>query len=132
MYEAFIGARMLIEARALAGQHPMPELQALPKLHEATDLVPGHPTEWAVNPNKRELLRRSADLQPVQVVVVSHPLCHFSQHAMRDIQSDPVLREVFLKHAKWLVPQSNRLDFDVIQQWNRRTPRRCSRTRSSR
>lgn len=122
MYEAFIGARMLIEARALAGQHPMPELEVLPKLHEAADLVPGQPTEWAVNPNKRELLRRSVDLQPVQVVVVSHPLCHFSQHAMRDIQADPVLREVFLKNAKWLAPQSNHLDLDVIQQWNRDHP----------
>jgi hypothetical protein len=122
MYEAFIGARMLTEARALAKQHPMPELEVLPELHEAADVVPGRPTEWVVDPNKRELLRKSVDLQSVQVVVVSHPLCHFSQRAMRDIQADPVLREIFLAKVKWMAPQSNHLDFDVIQQWNREHP----------
>jgi hypothetical protein len=122
MYEAFIGARMFTEARALTKQHQMPVFEVLPELHEAADLVPGHPTEWVVDPNARVLLRRNVDLQPAQVVVVSHPQCHFSQNAVRDIQADPVLRETFLEHAKWLAPQSNRLDFDVIQRWNREHP----------
>ena len=123
MYEAFVGARMLTEASALARQHPVPEMEVLPELHEAAGVVPGRPTEWVVNPNERELLLRNVDLsQPAQVVIVSHPLCHFSQAAMRDIQADPVLGEVFKAHAKWLAPQDNRIDFDVIQKWNRQHP----------
>lgn len=123
MYEVFIGSRMLTEARALARQHPMSELEVLPELHEAVDIVPGQPTEWIVNPNHRELLRRNADLHlPVQVVVVAHPLCHFSRAAVHDIEADPVLGEIFQKYAKWLAPQGSRIDFDVVQQWNRQHP----------
>lgn len=123
MHEAFIGARMLIEARKLEKQHPMAEFEVLPDVHEADHLVPGRPTEWSVNPDKRELRRNSVDMRSVHIVIVSHPLCHFSQSAMRDIQADPVLSEIFLDNAKWLAPQSNRIDFDVIQKWNREHPR---------
>jgi len=123
MYEAFIGARMLTEAQALARQHPMPELEVLPELHEAAGVVPGHPTEWVVNPSERELLRRNVDLhQSAQVVIVSHPLCHFSKAAMRDIQADPVLSEVLRAHATWLAPQDNHINFDVVQKWNQGHP----------
>jgi hypothetical protein len=121
MYDTFAGARMFAGARALAKQHPVPDLEATPELREA-DLAPGQPTELAVDPNARVLLRRSVDLQPAQVVVVSHPQCHFSHNAMRDIEADPVLREAFLKHAKWLAPQHDNLEFDAIQRWNREHP----------
>lgn len=101
----------------------MPELEVLPELHEAPDLIAGHPTEWAVDPNKHELLRRSVDLhQSTQVVIISHPLCHFSQAAMHDIQADPVLSKIFEANARWLIPQGNHLDFGVVQQWNREHP----------
>ena len=123
MYEVLIKARMLAEARELARQHPLPELEALPELHEAADLTAGHPTEWAVDPDRHELLRRGVDLhQPAQVVIVSHPLCHFSQAAMRDIQADSVLDKVFSEHARWLAPQGTHLDFDVVQRANREHP----------
>jgi hypothetical protein len=123
MYETFIGSRMLTEARALARQHPISELEVLPELHEAPDIVPRRSTEWVVNPNKRELLHRNADLRsPAQVVIVAHPLCHFSRAAVHDIQADPVLGKMFQAHAKWLMPQGNRIDFDVVQQWNRQHP----------
>jgi hypothetical protein len=70
-------------------------------------------------------LRRNVDLQrPAQVVIVSHPLCHFSQAAVQDIQADPVLDKVFREHAKWLVPQDAHLYFDIMQRWNREHPGR--------
>jgi hypothetical protein len=123
MHEAFIKARMLTEAREFARRHPLPELEVLPELREAADLVAGRPTEWAVAPNKHELLRRSVDLhQPAQVVIVSHPSCHFSQAATQDIQSDPVLGKIFSAHARWLAPQDARVDFDVLQRSNREHP----------
>jgi hypothetical protein len=125
MYEAFIKVRMLAEARELANRHPLPELEPLPELREAADLVAGQPTEWAVDPSRRELLRRSVDLhRPAQVVIVSHPLCHFSQAAVQDIQADPVLDKVFREHARWLAPQDAHLNFDIVQRWNREHPER--------
>jgi hypothetical protein len=123
MYEIFIGARMLTEARALASQHPMPELEPLPELHEEPDVVPGQPTEWVVHQSQRELLRRNADVRaPAQVVIVSHPLCHFSRAAAHDIQTDPVLRETLEGHATWLAPQDTHINFNAVQQWNQQHP----------
>jgi len=121
MYETFIGARMFDEARALAKRHSVPDLEEAPDLREAV-LLPGQPTKMVVDPTARVLLRRSVDLHPVQVVVVSHPRCHFSENAMRDIQADPVLRTAFLEHATWLAPQHDNLEFDAIQRWNREHP----------
>jgi hypothetical protein len=120
MHEAFVGARMFAEARNLATQHPTEVLERLPVLREAADLVAGQPTELVVHPDQHELLRRSADLRrPSQVVVVSHPRCHFSRAAMQDIRADPVLGRILATHARWLAPQDDDLDFDVLQQWNR-------------
>jgi hypothetical protein len=123
MYEAFIKARMLAQARELAKRHPLPDLEVLPELGDAPDLVAGWPTELVVDPVAPRLLRRSVDLhEPAQVVVVSHPLCHFSQAAMQEIQADPVLRKIFDAHAKWLAPQDPRFDVDVLRRWNREHP----------
>jgi hypothetical protein len=118
MYKALVTARMLSEAREFAGRHPLAELEPLPELHEAADLVPGLPTEWTVDPDRRVLLHRNVYMDPVQILVVSHPMCHFSQAAVGDIQADATLDEVFRSHAKWLaLPDA--IYFDVIQKWNK-------------
>ena len=99
----------------------MPE--ALPEFREAEDIQADGPTEWVVHPTKYELLRRNVALRdPIKVVVVSHPLCHPSSRAMRDIQADPVLRELFRAHAKWLAPQAGRLNVKILQKWNQEHP----------
>jgi hypothetical protein len=120
MHETFMGARMFDEARELAKQHPVPGLEAVPDLRSSV-LVPGQPTELAVDPTARVLLRESVDMQLEQVVIVSHPRCHFSANAMQYIAADPVLR-VALDHARWLAPQHDHLELDAIQQWNREHP----------
>jgi hypothetical protein len=120
-HEILVKARMLAEARELGKRHPMPEV--LPEFREAEDIQADGPTEWVVHPTKYELLRRNVALRDaIKVVVVSHPLCHFSRAAMRDIQADPVLRELFSAHAKWLAPQDGRLNVTAIQKWNQEHP----------
>lgn len=122
MYEMFVGARMLSEARALATQRPSPDMEVLPALL-ADDLIAGHPTEWVVDPDEYLLQRRSVDVSEAShVVVVTHPRCHFSLAAMQHIEADAVLRGVLAKHATRLAPQDTRLDVEVIQQWNRDHP----------
>ena len=87
MYETLVEARMLAEAREFGKQHPMPE--PLPEFREAGDIQTDGPTERVVHPTKYEVLRRNVALaDPVKLVVVSHPVCHFSSAAMRDIQAD--------------------------------------------
>ncbi len=123
MYAALVSSRMLAEAKEFATQHSSLGLEALPKFSEASDLKKDTPTEWVMHTDQHELLRRSVDMeQKAQIIVVSHPLCHFSQNAIRDIESDPLLHEVFKHHAKWIAPQSGRLNLDVIKEWNRQHP----------
>ena len=120
MFEAYVHTRMLDEAEALASQHPHLDVEVLPKVRDAGAQVPGRPTVWAVGSSERELQRQSIDLhQPAQVVMVSHPSCHFSQDAMRALGTDSVLGPALAAHTLRLAPQDVRIDFDTLQQWNR-------------
>jgi hypothetical protein len=122
MYEAFVTARMIPQARALASEHPLLALDPLPELHDA-ELVAGQPTAWVVAPDRRALERRSIDLRhAARVVVVSHPTCHFWANARQALQDDPVLGEIFAAHAIQLAPQEGRIDFDLLQVSNREHP----------
>jgi hypothetical protein len=122
LYERLVEARMLAEAREFGEQHPVPE--ALPEFREAEDIQADGPTEWVVHPTRYELLRRNVSLRdPMKVVIVSSPLCHYSVAASRDIQADPVLRDLFrAAHAKWLAPPDGRLNVKKIQKWNQEHP----------
>jgi hypothetical protein len=55
------------------------------------------------------------------VVVVAHPLCHFSQNAISAIAADPEL-SAGLKQAIWLAPPDGNLRLDVFRNWNRIHP----------
>jgi hypothetical protein len=123
MYKALVSARRLTEADEFSRRHPQLEMKALPTLHEASSIAGGLPTELALDIDRRELVRRNVDLhQAAQIVVVGHPSCHFTQNAMRDIQADPVLGDIFRSHAMWLAPQESEFDWDRFEQWNRSHP----------
>jgi hypothetical protein len=123
LYETYVGARMFDDARALAIRHPLPTSEALPAIREAEAIPLGLPSEWAIDPADRALIHRRVRLdENAQLVVVSHPTCHFSQQAVADIEQEPDLRAAVVAHGTWLAPQSNHLDIDVIGDWNRRHP----------
>lgn len=116
---AFIQTRMFPELLELDLKHPLQQGERLPAILETPQLTYSGPTEWVVSADKQELLRRPVNLNPaVQIVVISHPLCHFSQNAVSYIQSDPLLNKLFIEHAKWLAPQSGELNVKTFQQWN--------------
>jgi hypothetical protein len=119
--ETFINARRIGEALELSRRHP-DDVEAVPVLREAAGIEPGQPTEWVVAPARPELLRRAVDLRGVQLLVVSHPRCHFARAAMRDIEGDPALRQAFDAHARWLAPPDGTFSLDAIQRWNGEHP----------
>jgi hypothetical protein len=57
-----------------------------------------------------------------RILVIGHPLCHFTQDAARAIEADPELRALFAAHAKWLAPQDTGTDFTVFRRWNTEHP----------
>lgn len=123
MYGAYIKMRALVEARKFYQSYPAAELDLVPDLREVDMPRRGRPTELVVSPDKHELLRRPVDMgKPVQIVIVAHPLCHFSRDATLAILSDPVLADVFRHHAKWLAPVDPSFNFDVMRRWNQAHP----------
>lgn len=52
------------------------------------------------------------------ILVIAHPLCHFTQDAAISIDSDPQLKDFFSKHSKWLMPDDFRFSLSEIRRWN--------------
>jgi hypothetical protein len=123
LYEMYVGARLLDDARALAKRHPLPSAEILPELRGDAAVPPGTPSLWVVDPIASELIARPVALdQAAQVVVVAHPDCHFTQWAAADLEQDPELRAALSTHATWLAPQANHLDVAAIRVWNQAHP----------
>lgn len=124
VYEALTAARLFPEAIEFATAHPEVELKQLPKLDESRINTQITRTEWLVSTDKRELTRHPVDLKDwTGIVVISHPLCHFSANAAHEIMADPILSTIFDEHAKWLVGPLGIHDFDVVQRWNTEHPK---------
>lgn len=124
LYGALIHARLFDRARTFERAHPTQGLEKLPEVRQAADAGGAGPTVWTISPDARLLTARALDLRgPATIVVVSHPTCHFSRGAAAAISDDAVLGPVFARHARWLVPPGHRLDFELMQQWNRQHPR---------
>lgn len=70
------------------------------------------PTELIVESGR--LIRRSIPMKGPQIIVVAHSNCRFSAAAMRDIQADPALADLFAREAHWLVPQEAPVDLDAL------------------
>lgn len=60
--------------------------------------------------------------QGEHILVVAHPLCHFTQHAMEAIESDPVLEKMFERSSVWVSPPDRGVDITPFQDWNRKHP----------
>lgn len=124
LYGALIGARLLAEAVDFYREFHAMDLDALPAFRDAPGIKAGEPSEWIVSQAEPELLRQSFTFDAsAQVLVVSHPSCHFCQNAVRDIFADPQLGAVFAEHAHWLAPPEPRLAVERFQRWNRDHPK---------
>lgn len=124
MYRAYILSRRFEKARALA------------KLHDL-DIGQTQPTYTSlVTPDYRgrSLLEASGSGSKLSrvpfnlpkdgyIVVVSHPMCHFSRRAMAAIEEDEQLRALFGRNVTWLAPVDGLLNFDAVQSWNATYPR---------
>lgn len=123
-FDILVSARLFDRARRFAQQYPEAHLPQLPVVKQAENLTPGLPTELAVSVTKRELVRQSVDIgKEAKVVLIVNPLCHFAQHGIQAINTDPKLRAIFEKDTVWLGPAGNSLFFDAYQHWNRQHPK---------
>lgn len=120
VYEMLIATRRFYEAQALRRNPQHSEEELLPTIrgsrHEA------QPGAWAIDNAGSTISYEEIDLTNYSVIVIAHPLCHFSQAAFNAIQSRPELKIFFEKRALILTPQEGHLNIASIAQWNAAHP----------
>jgi hypothetical protein len=116
LYRSLIAARRFDEARDIAKSSDG-------KLADVPEL-----TNAAGSADRQRIMIPSADgkkldIQPFEllpdytVVVISHPLCHFSRNASRDIAADKAMNGLLEGHVLWLEPPDGNLDINPTLVW---------------
>ncbi|WP_027484185.1 hypothetical protein [Rhodanobacter sp. OR87] len=125
LYDALLVAHRDDEARTLLAAHPDIQRSPPPSMHTFSRIRNGQPSLWVVTPGTRtrELVRFRFNLRaPAQVIVLASTGCHFSANAARDIEADPLLRELFRDHGQWVAPPEEVTAFDAVRDWNEAHP----------
>lgn len=123
-FDALLAASEMDAAAELAREHPEARLPLLPDRETDASFVPGEPAEWALSSDAATMTRRAVPHgKGVEIIVVAHPLCHFSQDAVAAISQNASLAAAFASHAHWITPPLQEGDFEVIPEWNREHPR---------
>ena len=120
-YRLLIGNRRFDEAQKFLDKHPALHETPPPTL---LDLRPDWrgASEMRIG-DRKTLVWMPVDLEKVpRILVIGHPLCHFTQNAARAIEADPKLKALFAQQSKWLAPQDGTTDFDLFRQWNAQHP----------
>jgi hypothetical protein len=118
---AYVQARMFDEARKVASEHPEAGIASVPKVSTEEGFNRNNPAILIWRPESKDFLARNVDLRKLSLVVVGHPLCHFTQRAVFDISREGEL-EAVTKGALWVLPQDGNLDSALLSQWNASHP----------
>jgi hypothetical protein len=105
--------------------HPPAEHGPPPVMRSVSRIHKGQPSLWIAMPGsrKRELVRLRFNFRgPAQVIVLASTACDLSANAARDIEADPLLRDLFRDYAQWVAPADEVAAFDAVQAWNRAHP----------
>lgn len=122
LYVTLVGLRDFAAARAVLASQPMASSESAPTIVAA--LVDGRgPSALVLSEDGS-----SASQQPIRlsgavaIVVIGHPLCHFSRDAVAAIEADDRLKVVFASYAHWLMPQDGRMRPRRVAAWNAAHP----------
>lgn len=124
-HDALLVAHRDDEARALLAAYPVVERSPPPSMRSFSRIRNGQPSLWVVTPGtrKRELVRFRLNIRaPAQVIVLASTACHFSANAARDIEADPLLRDLFREYGQWVAPPGEVTAFDAVREWNEAHP----------
>jgi hypothetical protein len=122
IYRALVYFRMFTEAGAIFRGDHVEGMEALPDIIDRVGALRRARTEYQVMNDRDELVRQVSVLPKTGIVVIAHPLCHFSLDAVDAIHHDPVLGPIFRDHSKWLAPPDQLLSVREFQEWNEKYP----------
>lgn len=118
MYKTYVLVRMFANAEQLRRYHLAPGMAPLPAFQKATAVVIGKPSNWVIPDHGNSLNLQAVNLVGRHIVVVAHPLCHFSSNAVHEIHEHPELISVLEHYAVWIAPPEQTFDVATFQQWN--------------
>lgn len=124
LIRSMILIRDLDAARVVASRRTDAIDEQIPTVVESTSSAGTGPLIWTLRGGNQALSQETLDLgKPNLILVVSHPECHFTQDAVRSIESDRELRRLLEEHSVWIAPPSGKLDLASIGEWNIQHPR---------
>ncbi|QAU24122.1 hypothetical protein EO087_09070 [Dyella sp. M7H15-1] len=117
LYESYISLRMFDEASELIKNHNLRYAEKIPHVIVSPKIKGSR--AFIVDKERCGLKLQSVNINDgVKIVIVSHPLCHFSRNASDYIESNALLKNYFDQHAIWLVPPSRKIEFDLVREWS--------------
>ena len=120
MLAALVEIRSFDKARAFAQLHRLAPVEAVPDVVD--NVARKGPTRLVVSDGGKRLVRTpDLDRGPL-IVVISSPLCHFCQRAIRSIEGDASLRPLIRNHSIWIVPPDQSSRLRTVAAWNRDHP----------
>lgn len=119
-FRSLVASRLFVSASLFRSQHSHLQSESWPEVTDAHGDATRTWYELETTPGRTPRLVRQAakTSNGLQIVVVAHALCHFTQYAVAAIEKDSVLRELFAQRSRWLVPPDGRLYLDEVQAWN--------------
>lgn len=102
----------------ISGTEPLPEEFDIPIIENR---VSDENANWQIlRPSENKLVRDIRSIKDGKfVVVISNPLCGFSDAATKVIESDKHLSSFFTEYGLWLVPPARRLYSNEVISWNK-------------
>lgn len=120
MVEVLAMVRQMDAARRLSEKSPELGIE-LPKTIEVVP-EPHDPTIWVASASDKSLVRKPVKLVGTRIIVASHPLCSFSESALKQLEADPQLSRVFSEKSLWVLPQTATLNVDQLLGWEKKHP----------
>lgn len=123
MYGILITARMYDQAHELAQSFDNYNFEPVPNIVDARKSSDNVFSLYETNNDSHSLRLENFELSKnKQIIVISHPLCHFSQDAISDIESNAFTKKIFDKYSIWLAPPTASFSIPSFQNWNRIHP----------
>lgn len=113
--EAMVSARMFSELEDLKNRFNSIDFKSNVTLKMKSSSLAG-PTIISVE--KGNLVRETFTFGKYDIIVVSHPLCHFSNNARTFINSDDDLLNIFIKYSTWLIPPAGNFYLSNVEEVN--------------
>lgn len=119
LFKSYVSLRMFREAEKLKSLYPDLNVENLPELKEFEIKAFSGRTELAISVTENILERRMVEFGVgPQIIIVSHPVCHFSQNALMDIFNDVEITQAIDGHVKLIAPQDRTLGLEPFRKWN--------------